>query len=85
MTIPLKEGDRDYSKATINFAGIEGVDFNGLRIDHIAKVGDHLEAAYTVTSRELAEMMRLPQRVACSSIGEQGHEISTDSRKSQRR
>ena len=66
MTIPLKGGDRDYSKATINFAGIEGVDFNGLRIDHIAKVGDHLEAAYTVTSKELIEKLLATPRVECS-------------------
>ena len=66
MTIPLKGAYADYTKARFDYSEFLGVDFNGLRIDHIAKVGDHLEAAYTVTSKELIKKLLATPRVECS-------------------
>jgi len=66
MIFPLKGGNADYTKAKIDIAITPGMDFNGIRIDHIARVGDHFEVAYTVTSKEMEEILLAPQRITCS-------------------
>jgi hypothetical protein len=52
MTIPLKSfSDKDYTQAVIDIDKIIGEDFDWFHIDYIARVGDHLELAYTVKLR----------------------------------
>jgi hypothetical protein len=57
LIIPLCWNDRDATAAVIDTSSIEGKAFNGIRIDHIARVGDHFEAAYTVVSKDLRERL----------------------------
>jgi len=55
LIIPLCWNDRDATAAVIDTSRVEGKVFNGIRLDHIARVGNHFEAAYTVVSKEMAE------------------------------
>jgi len=57
MIFPLKGVNEDCSKATINVAITVGTVFNGIRVDHIARVGDHFEMAYTVTDKETEKLL----------------------------
>jgi hypothetical protein len=67
MIIPLKWSDTDATMAVINTDGIVGKTFNGIRIDHVARVGDHFEAAYTVVSEELAKRLMASPVITCST------------------
>ena len=66
MVFPLKGDNSDYTQAKIKIAITEGVELNGIRIDHIARVGDHIEMAYTVTAKETERLLLAPQRITCS-------------------
>jgi hypothetical protein len=66
MIFPLKGENRDYTQAKINLAITPGMDFNGIRFDSITRVGDHFEVDYTVTLKEIEELLLAPQRITCS-------------------
>jgi hypothetical protein len=66
MTIPLKFSEKDYTKTVISTDGLIGENFDGFHVDHIARVREHFEMAYTVTSPELIKKLQSGQLVTCS-------------------
>ena len=66
MTVPLRQGDRDLTKATIDASRIEGGTFGGIRVDRVVKTEICFEIEYTVVSEKLKSLLLEKPRVSCS-------------------
>jgi len=63
--IPLKTNNKDYTEGKISFTLPVFDNYGIIKIDHIARVGDHFEAAYTIAPK-CANSLFIEPKITCS-------------------